>query len=61
MSHSKKKRAARGRPNRTPGAVVADARTSGRTLRSLPVALILVGLAAGSWAFLGPGAGRLDG
>jgi len=33
--------------------VDADASTSGRTLRSLLVALILVGLAAGSWAFLG--------
>ena len=53
MSHSKKKRPARGRPHRTAGAVDADAPTSGRTLRSLLVALILVGLAAGSWAFLG--------
>ena len=54
MSDSTKKRTARGRPNRTPGAVDPDGRTSGGTLRSLLVALILVGLAAGSWAFLGP-------
>ncbi len=52
MSPNAKKRAARGRAGRTGGRPDAGGRTSGRTSRSLLLALGLLALAAGGWAFL---------
>lgn len=52
MSPNAKKRAARGRVGRTAGRPDAGGRTSGRTSRSLLLALGLAALAAGGWAFL---------
>ena len=49
---SKAKKRAHGRPGRPAGAADAGGRTSGRTSRSLFLALGLVALAAGGWAFL---------
>jgi len=52
VSPNAKKRAARGRAGRTGGRPDAGGRTSGRTSRSLLLALGLLALAAGGWAFL---------
>ena len=52
MSSNAKKRAARGRASRPAGAADAGARPAGRTSKSLLLALGLVVVAAGGWAFL---------
>lgn len=55
MSPNAKKRAARGRGGRTAGRPDAGGRTAARRSRSLLLALGLVALAAGGWAFLASG------
>ncbi len=58
MSPNAKKRAARGRSARVPGTAAVGGRASGRTLRSLVLALGLAVLAAGGWALLSSGPGE---
>lgn len=55
MSPNAKKRAARSRAGRTAGRPDAGGRTAARRSRSLLLALGLVALAAGGWAFLASG------